>query len=177
MVRKLLALLFIAVIFFNLCGYYFIFLAEQNDLKCEMKSLIHSGKMNEFSEVIITSNPYNDPDFRWNDKNEFLYKGHLYDVISLKASGNNWFITCINDTKEEQLISDYRHYNDLLSESSFPSRPHQSQVLSQLMITSALLTEQAGMFKQQPRDFKFNEYLSDLSFIPITPPTPPPKVS
>ena len=175
MIRKLTAISFIAVFLFNLCGYYFIFLAEQNDMRSEMRSLIHSGKMNESAETIFAVNPYNNPDLRWVDNTEFFYNGHLYDLISMSHAGNEWTITCIKDAREEQLITDYRHYSDLLAENSFPARSHQGQVLSQLLITSALITEQDHPAIQEPKDFSFSEFSYRLSIIPESPPTPPPK--
>ncbi|MDP4281531.1 MAG: hypothetical protein Q8867_05205 [Bacteroidota bacterium] len=176
MIRKSLSLLCIAVFLYNLCGYYFIFLSEQNNLRDEMECEIHSGKIRSHAEIIVISDPGKNPDFRWIDKNEFIFKNHLYDIVSIKVSGQDLIITCINDNKEEKLISDYSHNTNLLSENSTPARSHHSQVLSQLIITSALLSETSGSYSLQSSDFKFNEYISQFSYYNVTPLTPPPRV-
>ena len=54
-----------------------------------MKNLISNGSnRSQYTEIIIV-NPSIDKDFKMLDKDEFSYRGRMYDVISTRFSGNS----------------------------------------------------------------------------------------
>ncbi|MGA3012527.1 MAG: hypothetical protein ABSD71_00690 [Bacteroidales bacterium] len=175
MIRKILSVLFAGLILFNLCGYYFVFKCDQMYLKSEMKRMIKSGSFHGFNEEVIIVNPSSDPDFKMLDKDEISYHGKMYDVISSGTSGNSSIYTCINDTKEEQLIAHYDKYSTCISGMNLPERSKTSQAMLYHIIKQALVNKYSF---QQPSNFSvilLSEPDSRVHSVTILPSYPPPR--
>jgi hypothetical protein len=54
----------------------------------------------------------------WEDKDEFSYKGEMYDVIEKKTVKNQLVIRCIDDKKETSLLNEYQKNNKKNSSNS-----------------------------------------------------------
>lgn len=87
-------------------GYYLIFEIKKSILKKEMRSVIRNGARNYI--VIKVFNVGCNKDFHRVEKNEILYKGNLYDVISETRSGASSIFYCIHDAKEEFLLVGFK---------------------------------------------------------------------
>jgi len=175
MIRKILSVLFAGLILFNLCGYFFVFKCDQVYLKSEMKRMIKSGSFHGFNEEVIIVNPSSDPDFKILDKDEISYHGKMYDVISSGISGNSVIYRCINDTKEEQLISHYDKYSTILTGMNLPERSKTSTAMLYHIIKQALVNNYSF---QQPSIYSiilFAEPYSKVHSVIILPSYPPPR--
>lgn len=175
MIRKILSVLFAGLILFNLCGYFFVFKCDQIYLKSEMKRIIKSGSFHGFNEEVIIVNPSSDPDFKILDKDEILYHGKMYDVISSGTSGNSVIYRCINDTQEEQLISHYDKYSTCVAGMNLPERSKTSQAMLYHIIKQALVNKYS---LQQPSIYSvilFAEPYSKVHSLTILPSYPPPR--
>jgi hypothetical protein len=175
MIRKFLSVLFTGLILFNLCGYYFVFKCDQIRLKNEMKESIRNGSFRDNYEEIAILNPNSDRDFKMTDKGEIRYRGKLYDVISTRISGNYVIFRCINDTKEEQLLSRYDNYSTWVTGMNSPERSKNSQAMLYHIIKHALLNRYSV---QPPSAFiviMYFETVSNFNSPSILPDFPPPR--
>lgn len=60
----------------------------------------------EHFEFNLVNGEPSDPSFKWEEENEFSFRGRMYDVIEKKQEGNKFIIACVNDTKEDVLINE-----------------------------------------------------------------------
>ncbi len=173
MIRKILSILFAGLIIFNLCGYYFVFKCDQISIKSEMKNLISNGSnRSHYTEVIIV-NPSTDHDFKLLDKDEFWYRGKMYDVISARFSGNSVIFRCINDTREEELLARYDKYSMWVAGMNLPEKSRNNQAMLYHIIKYALLNKnsvQLPVFSSVILFFKPDRNLHSIAIVPSYPP-------
>jgi len=174
MIRKFLSFLFAGMIIFNLFGYYFVFKCDQICVKNEMKGMIRNGSFHGRYEEITILNPATDRDFKIIDKDEILYRGKLYDVISTKTSGTSVVFRCINDTKEEQLLARYDKYSTWVNGMNLPERSKNSQAMLHHIIKHALLNKYSVQPPPTSSVLLFLEPVRDFNSISIQPSFPPP---
>jgi hypothetical protein len=177
MIRKLLSLLFAGLILFNLFGYYFVFKCDQMQVKNEMKAMMQSSAYRSHYEEISILNPSADRNFKMIDKDEFRYHGMLYDIISTRISGKTVIFRCINDTKEEQLLSRYDRYSTCVAGMNIPEKSRHSQAMLYHIIKHALLNTFSIQSPSTSSVILFFEPAGDFKSIAIQPSFPPPWVS
>lgn len=173
--KKIGSLVFVGLFLLNSFGYYFIFSYNQGVLQQEMRGLIRSGYFRDHSELLIIANPATDPDFKWAEKGEFRYKGKLYDMISMEIKGTTTIFHCINDKKEELLISGHNSLNKILSGTNSPLRNKNTNNFHNLVIKQALVR---SYLIQPPTNFSgisFYYPVQELHSINPSPPPPPPE--
>jgi hypothetical protein len=100
-------ILLVACLFLNMGGYTFLFNLHQKAIKKEMRKQLRSVALEDQDvfEMHQKDGEPNDPDFAWEDAHEFVYKGKMYDVIETKLINGKLQVRCIEDAKEESLIS------------------------------------------------------------------------
>lgn len=105
--RKLISILILIILIFNIGGYYFCFKILQYKIRCEIKNkILKNVKDQELCLIII--NKDNKSDITWYENNkEFKYQGQMYDVVRIKNYNNEKCYYCINDKKEKQLLTNY----------------------------------------------------------------------
>ena len=176
MIRKIIFFLFTGLILFNLCGYFFVFQCEQYRLKNEMKGLIKNGFFrNEYEQITVTD-PANNKDLKILDKNEIRYRGKLYDIVSLKVSGNTITYLCINDTREEKLVAQFTDYLSLSAGLNSPQKSRNSQAMVYHIIKQAFLS--CFSFTPLAVSFllvKWIDPAAKLNSLNLKPFSPPPK--
>jgi hypothetical protein len=142
-----------------------------------MHALIRSGVLkNQCIEVVIQDLAH-DKNFKWIEKDEFRYKGCMYDVISVVIKGNSATFQCISDSREEQLIARHDQFNHLLASTSTPDRSRNVLTLQQLLVHQALVGE---ILLKAPSDytvFQYHHTVSELKTLPVVPKSPPPRFS
>jgi hypothetical protein len=176
LIRKFFSVLFAGLILFNLCGFFFVFRYEQDSLKKEMKGWIRSGFFRGQYEQITVTNPSACKDLRILDKDEIIYRGKLYDVVSSAVSGNTITFLCINDTKEEGLVAHYDNFLKWTTGLNSPQKSRTGQAMVYHIIKHAFLphiTFTAPEFSFQP--VKWADPCSDLNSISPKPFSPPPE--
>jgi hypothetical protein len=177
MIRKTLSVLFAALILFNLFGYYFVFKCDQVRVKGEMKAMMRSSSFQAHSREIIILNPATDRDFKMIDKDEILYHGKLYDIISTRNSGSSIIINCVNDTKEEQLLASYNKYSTWVAGMNAPEKSRNNQAMLYHIIKHALLNRYSLQAPSNSTNIRFCEPQQELNSISILPDFPPPRLS
>jgi len=124
--RKFISIFLLSLMFYNILGYYFAYRFMIQDVKDEMKYLISENA--ESGHETLIKLPYrngqvSDTNFVFQDENEFIYKGDLYDIARSEIQGDYIYFYCINDIKEEEISKQLnRQIQENLAFSQFPSK-------------------------------------------------------
>ena len=144
--KKLFAIILVALFLFNTAGYYFVFSFNQYTIRREIHNLIRSGHYNSSCITLRIANPDTDPEFKWVDVREFRYKGVLYDLCSEVTDGSVTILKCFNDKEEDELISSFNHTQESNFGNKAPGRTKHAAAMLHHVITIAILdlpTEQS----------------------------------
>jgi hypothetical protein len=174
MIRKIFSLVFAGLILFNLFGYYFVFRCDQLRTKSEMKAMIRNGSFAGFTREIIVNNPSTNPDFKMLEKGEFRYRGKMYDVISVRVSGNSLIFRCVNDIREERIVARLEKFTSLLAGMNVPEKNKNSQALLHHIIKHALVENYSITVPGTCTIERFFNHSCSFTSVIITPPPPPP---
>jgi hypothetical protein len=130
--KKLFAIFFLFVFLFNTMGYFIVFEAERYSIKKEIRNNILLGQTDERVSVItINNDQLNKRTSEFELKgDEFMYKGHQYDIIRKESSNNNTTtFYALNDSKEEQLLSSLDNHIQTITDVSKKKHPNDSKNL------------------------------------------------
>jgi hypothetical protein len=105
--RKCISFILLVIFLFNVGGYYLWFSVKQNNVQKEIRNEIRKGlKESELTLIIVNIN--NQEGICWvKAGKEFRYKGDFYDVVKKKIKNQKLCYYCINDKKEQILISNF----------------------------------------------------------------------
>ena len=100
LLKKIVAILFLAIIFINQLGYYFLHNIQQYQLKREIKRAMLSAIPESALELITETDQA-----VWEEEGkEFHLNGEMYDVVKIKTHNGKTVYYCINDKKEKRLL-------------------------------------------------------------------------
>ena len=105
--KKIFLFFLLTAFLINSMGYYIIFELNKSVLKREMRLVVESNtdKYTILKICDVTRNS----DFKRIDKNEILFMGNLYDVISETSSDGVTTFFCIQDVREESLLAGFKN--------------------------------------------------------------------
>lgn len=100
--------LFLLFIFsFNIGGTYVIFKIQQNHIRREIVHQIKKG-ISQKDLTSITVSSENENQLIWKDRQEFRYKGTMYDIVRIEVLDESTKVYhCISDGQETNLIAKY----------------------------------------------------------------------
>ncbi len=103
--RKLISQSLFLLVIWQIVGFVAYFDVSHYTLKKEIKSLLKRG-IPEGELITYTFNQKELNQLKWLKKNEFEFKGNLYDVVSTeKLPGSKWKLACISDKQETLLFA------------------------------------------------------------------------
>ncbi|MDD5570256.1 MAG: hypothetical protein PHD97_03775 [Bacteroidales bacterium] len=170
--KKLLNILFLFVFLFQFFGYYFLFKANQNTIrneireqKCDVDKRIEKLKIPVaiFNKIKIK-------------KDEIKYNNKLYDIKKVEFTDDTAIVYCINDTKEENIIAEFKEFVEQITDFSKPNNKQLPKfifkVVSSKYISPENFITSNSSYLQQCIFFKYEESLlvPDIEVI-----KPPPK--
>jgi hypothetical protein len=171
--KKVSALFLLSLFLFNLFGYYFIFSYEKHLLQHEMKSLIRSRQFEGPCVTIEVVNPGKNQDYQRINREEFIFRGNLYDIVSEQQVGNLLILRCINDRQEEKLIAGYHQYLEFMSVNDNPAKVKHLTALLHHVLTIALPVSPDAYLPAPSSEISYFEF--PCSFPSVLPsPSPPP---
>ena len=92
---------------FNLGGSFVILKIQQHHIRREIVHQIKQG-ISEKELIHITVSSENENQLIWKDKEEFSYKGTMYDIVHVEILNENTKVYhCISDSQETNLIAKY----------------------------------------------------------------------
>ena len=106
--KKFVSILVLALMLYNIMGYYLAYLAMVQDTKHEMKEAVKENDEDE--GLVVIKLPYKDgkireKDFELVDEDEFMYRGQMFDIARTEIKDNVIYFYCLNDKKEDTLNS------------------------------------------------------------------------
>ncbi|MGC4101781.1 hypothetical protein [Ferruginibacter sp.] len=102
--RKSLTILIVSLLFFSQIGYRYIYLIQQFELKEAAEQQLLAGLRDDQLEKIDATANEQYIDWEEEDK-EFSLHGQMYDVAKKKTVNGSTILYCLNDKKEEQLLT------------------------------------------------------------------------
>jgi hypothetical protein len=117
--KRLLALLFLFVFFFNVGGYYVMYWGLRQQANAELRTQLDAGLYTENQTVTIKvpiTIPYQtDHDFERVD-GEFEHKGEFYKLVKQQIKSDTLYVVCIKDQREKQLVGELINYTKLAND-------------------------------------------------------------
>jgi len=163
---KLTCFCLVLILLFNVCGYHIFFNLAQSNLRREIKTRIREG-LNEDELTFIEVSARNDAEIMWiKPKKEFSYHGNRYDVVKINYKDGRTYIHCINDIKENKLITEYSKN----SESNQKARKLLNNIFTCFVANIDLF-----FHIRETSDHDYYSYQSDLNLIIKEIADPPPK--
>lgn len=148
------------------------FIERLETIKSEMSEKIYL--LNETSDVTVLK--FSKSDFKnkliWRDKNEFEFNSKMYDVIRIDEDENEYTVYCLNDVKEEILVSNFKKLNDGKREQkNYVTVKHNNSVMYAIQISNSYRNRYYNSFYQPlPATRNYNPVSIDVL-------TPPPRIS
>jgi hypothetical protein len=154
------------IYFINISGYNVIYTINRFIIQREMGELISHGAFLKDLSILRIYKPQEHPEFS-RDRNEFTFKGELYDIVREDHSGPVTIFLCINDTKEQQLIGNMNRMQ---------SNKHLVTLMNHFM-TIALPTPQFKILQYSFKEFDYPYITLSLNSAYIPQFSPPPERS
>jgi len=130
--------------------------------------------LNETSDVTVLK--FSKSDFKnkliWRDKNEFEFNSKMYDVIRIDEDENGYTVYCLNDVKEEILVSNFKKLNDEKGgQKNYITVKHNNFVMYAIQISNPYRNRYHNSFSQVlPETRNYSQISIDVL-------TPPPRIS
>ncbi len=166
-IKKYISLFLLSGILFGSSGYYLYFKYLQYNIKHRIKKEIKSGIYQNRLTVFVV--PASETDgIEWVKRNEeFKYKECLYDVVKTEVLNGKKYIYCINDSKENELITGFlrnsKRRNKILLR------------LIRILSNKYIVSGYTGITVDIVSCFRFNEYRKIYYPRTVDIPSPPPK--
>jgi len=175
--KRVFALLFLFVFFFNVGGYYIMYWGLRQQANAELRDQLDAGLYTENQTVTIkvpVALPYQtDRDYERVD-GSFEYKGDFYKLVKQKTQSDTLYVICIRDQQEKHLVGEMINYTKLFND--FPSTSQTLKLFGNLLkdYTSSaafeLLIGSAGHITEMK--FTDNSFQIVSFFISVTSPPP-----
>jgi hypothetical protein len=108
--KKIATILLLSCLCLNITGYHIIFQFRKATLKAAMKKMLHSQVHND--DLIVFHFAVNAPQAEdspeWEEENEFMLQGKMYDVVDKRIENGQLVVRCISDDNETDLINKYQ---------------------------------------------------------------------
>lgn len=147
-------------------GYQVLFEIKKSKIKKEIALLSRDQKV--ILTVITLEEITQDPGFRRIGKDEFMFRGKLYDVVYKKRLNQTVYFYCIHDTKEEQLAAGFRK---LVGDKMVQS------VLDHLIKIAVPVAINGTRFGVSPPVAMYPPVTTTLTTVYLSVWSPPPKIS
>lgn len=103
--KKTITILLLAVLLFNMVGFYFVFMAQRDSIRSEIKHRIKQG-IAEQDLHLFTFTTAQLQDIAWERAGkEFKLLSQMYDVVRAETNGDTTYYWCVNDTEESILFA------------------------------------------------------------------------
>lgn len=166
--RKVVAILLLTLLTFNLLGYQLLYYYRTCEAKAEMKAYLR--QLPHHKDLIQLS--FSDKEIsqlQWEEESEFYWKGEMYDVVQRDFSNGQWNIKCLPDGKESALLKDYLNTNKKSNDSK-------QQALSKLLASLYLLpSEKPTVTLPETATTSFVDMPFSISTISLAVQSPPPQ--
>jgi hypothetical protein len=170
-VKKLTSILLLFCLLFATAGYQVVLRVQVWQAKNQMKRELQnsSSHKDEITEFQFAADKYNQ--LEWENDHEFLFNGHMYDLISKEWKNGKLLISCISDDRETVLLNEYMKINRENQSGKKTLASLLQLICSQFVLPSSILSPGSVNCNQT----KFPSYTSGLFNIAYPIHTPPPR--
>lgn len=167
MLKKVFLIFLIQVYLFNVAGYFLYYSVMKIIIQKEIKCLIRKGlKEEELSILVLTINEFNS--FKWVELyKEFVINDEMFDVVKIIKTEKNVYIKCINDKKEQRLISNFNKKNKTVGKSN--------KIINKILKTKYLTILMYNNKNLICNNINYILELSHFKSVDIKCPNPPPE--
>jgi hypothetical protein len=156
-------------------GTYIFFHLKEIQIKKDVNTFIH----NNIEEKDIITLRFSAEEIRtkltWKHSREFVFDGHMYDIVDQGREGNSYWYRCYRDHKETRL---YKEKEKLIARAlgNDPFQKKQNEKIRNLFKTVFQLDDfSRNDVIFNPSIIHYSLFVIHYSLIPPSPPTPPPK--
>ena len=173
--KNILVILLITCLLLPFTGTYLFFHFKEIQIKREINVFIH----NKIEEKDIITLKFTDKEIstklKWEHSHEFIFEGHMYDIVDQGADGNITWYKCYRDNKETRL---YKEKQKLIARAlgNDPFQKKQTERIKQIFKT--VFQNEVHTCKIIPVSQSITHYALNIkhyALVFIIPPTPPPK--
>ena len=168
MIRKLSGALFLAVILFNLFGFYFCFYANRSEIRSAMAKEISTVASERLQEIVLSRAIYQNSLMGHN--NELIVDGQYYDVKDVSATGDSVRIVAAFDNEETSLVKDFVA---TIQNGSAERRQSQDNVVLkffQLEFCQAEIFQLPAVADNHEQTYFFSECITQRCYSTLSPP-------
>jgi len=175
--RKHIALFLIVLVILHSGFQLLIFKVFEAKYKHEIKEMIEAGIDEKDLTLLIFGKDIRHktvPGFEWKKKNEFRYRGEMYDIVKRKHTADSIYFYCIHDKKESKLFASLEKYIIAFLEKN-PAKEKEINIITSQLSKLYPAPVAAGDFVFNPSGrIEFGTLIQnkffDISFAPLTPP-------
>lgn len=139
------SILLILIILFNTAGNIILFNIKKKQIKSDIVRIIKSEQNpSNLEKISLTTTEYSNLRFTDKNKKEFRFEGKMYDVVFYSKNEDIVQLYCINDEKEESLISKFCDSVSNLSEKR--NQLHKTLQLFEKILTFEYFIEKPARF-------------------------------
>lgn len=124
--KRILALVFLFLYFYNIVGYLALFSVMQSQVRSEVKKMLKSSVPEKELITLAFSTKsleMGDIGLHWMDDHEFRFDGSMYDILHSYTSAETTYYVCINDVQEELLFEHLdNHVHKHMGDSGEPGK-------------------------------------------------------
>ena len=165
------------LILYNSLGYFIVFKSIQYSIRNEIKANIKNSIPDKNLFLIKLTNDEiksEKREFRKINESEFFFLGKLYDIVRVRKNADTNYFYCINDAKEEQLLSALGSHVERQIDQSSPVSKKTSNLLKH--VVKIAICDYKGAFAIHVTNFKYLPLPNNkLYFTNKDIPSPPPK--
>jgi len=167
MIRKHVSRIILLVILFNIGGYYIWFGVLNYNIHKEIEQTIRNGLKDE-ELILIEISGNHTSDIIWIEQNkEFRLNGEMYDVVRIIKKYDRISYYCINDSREEKLIANFKKAHNTKKETDKKNKTtFHLQYFPQKIVST--LFDSATEFRYPILTSMYNSNIIDIQ-------SPPPK--
>lgn len=120
--RKLIPILLITALLFNVCGYYMTFNMIGKASKRQYHQHIYYSSLANTTDFIILNGEIKSANapFSWMEDDDFVYYGKNHEIIKTQKQQISNIFYCLNNKKDEQLFTQFKDYLKLGKDANAP---------------------------------------------------------
>ena len=160
------------LIILNSSGYVLIYIERLANNKHDIEAIIATSKdLSAFEKFIFTKEDFKYK-LNWKDEKEFELNGNMFDIAKIEIKPNKVIVYCIQDDKEEELISSFEKVNN---ENNSKDKIHFSHTLINTFNFTAIENDSYRHKRISNLTPVLGCYFNNYHSVFLESPTPPPR--
>jgi len=106
--KKVIAIFLIIIFSINLFGSVLLYFIQKSEIQKEFRLYLkHTVSINNLTLIKIPNNKKSKNSLYFTKRDEFRFKGSMYDIVKKKVTDDSIYYYCYNDKKEENLHKNF----------------------------------------------------------------------